>query len=49
MAGGVGPILMGRAFDATGSYARLMLVLAVPMLLSALLFLWMPRYPARED
>lgn len=47
VAGGVGPILMGRAFDATGSYARLMLVLAVPMLLSALLFLLMPRYPAR--
>lgn len=47
VAGGVGPILMGRAFDLTGSYARLMLVLAVPMLLSTLLFLWMPRYPVR--
>jgi cyanate permease len=47
VAGAVGPILMGRAFDATGSYTRLMLVLAMPMLLSALLFLWMPRYPAR--
>lgn len=48
VAGAVGPILMGRAFDATGSYTRLMLVLAVPMLLSALLFLWMPRYPHSE-
>lgn len=47
VAGGVGPILMGRAFDLTGSYSTLMLVLAVPMLVSALLFLWMPRYPAR--
>ena len=44
-AGGVGPILMGRAFDATGSYSRLLLVLAASMMLSALLFLWMPRYP----
>ena len=47
VAGGAGPILMGRAFDLTGSYSTLMLVLAMPMLLSALLFLWMPRYPAR--
>ena len=49
VAGGIGPVLMGRAFDLTGSYTTLMLVLAVPMLLSALLYLWMPRYPAREE
>lgn len=48
VAGGVGPILMGHAFDATGSYARPMLVLAIPMLLSALVYLLMPRYPERE-
>lgn len=46
VAGGVGPILMGRAFDATGSYERLMVLTAVPMLVSGLLFLLMPRYPA---
>jgi MFS family permease len=44
-AGAIGPVLMGRAFDATGSYERLMILTAVPMLVSGLLFLLMPRYP----
>jgi MFS family permease len=49
-AGALGPVLMGRAFDATGSYERLMILTAVPMLISGLLFLLMPRYPSlRSD
>ena len=44
IAGAVGPILMGRAFDATGSYTALLTQLAVGTFLIAALMLLMPRY-----
>ncbi len=43
-AGALGPVLLGRAFDLTGSYVRLLEVLAGTTLLAALLMLAMPRY-----
>jgi MFS family permease len=45
-AGAVGPIVMGRAFDATGSYRALLLWLAVATLAAASLMLFLPRYEA---
>lgn len=44
IAGAVGPILMGRAFDATGSYTLLLTRLAVGTFVIAALMLLMPRY-----
>ena len=44
IAGAVGPVLMGRAFDATGSYTALLTQLAVGTFLIAALMLLMPRY-----
>lgn len=46
VAGAVGPVLMGRAFDATGSYETLLLQLALVTLVAAALMLGLPRYPA---
>ncbi len=43
IAGGIGPMLMGRAFDATGSYQALLGGLAAATLGSAALMLLMPR------
>jgi MFS family permease len=44
IAGAVGPILMGRAFDATGSYTTLLTQLAIGTFLIAALLLLMPGY-----
>ena len=44
IAGAIGPVLMGKAFDATGSYASLLLWLAVSTLVIAPLMLLLPRY-----
>ena len=44
VAAAVGPILMGRAFDATGSYASLLVRLALTMAAAGGLMLWMPAY-----
>ena len=43
-AGALGPILMGKAFDATGSYEALLVRLAVATLGVAALMLFLPRY-----
>lgn len=43
-AGAIGPVLMGRAFDATGSYETLLVQLAAGTLAVAGLMLLMPRY-----
>jgi MFS family permease len=40
-----GPMLMGRAFDSTGSYEVLLLGVGVLVLASSTLMLTMPRYP----
>jgi predicted MFS family arabinose efflux permease len=44
VAGGIGPVLMGRAFDATGSYETLLVTLAAATLGVAALMLLLPRY-----
>ena len=46
VAGAIGPILMGKAFDATGSYEALLVQLAIGTLAVATLMLLMPRYPS---
>ncbi|HVX65026.1 MAG TPA: MFS transporter [Bryobacteraceae bacterium] len=46
IAGAIGPVLMGKAFDATGSYAALLTQLAVLTLGAAGLLLWLPSYRA---
>jgi MFS family permease len=48
VAGAIGPVLMGRAFDLTGSYTSLLGLLAVSTVLCAALFLALPKYPADE-
>jgi len=44
IAGATGPIIMGRAFDATGSYRVLLLQLTVATLAAGSLMLFLPRY-----
>ena len=46
IAGAAGPVIMGRAFDATGSYRALLLQLAAATLAAASLMLLLPRYDA---
>lgn len=46
LAGAVGPVIMGRAFDATGSYTRLLVALSGFTFVTALLLLLLPRYDA---
>jgi MFS family permease len=48
IAGAVGPIVMGRVFDATGSYSSLLAILSVLTLLSGMLTLLLPTYPAHQ-
>jgi cyanate permease len=43
-AGAIGPVLLGRAFDATGSYASLLVLLAVALGLVAAMNLFLPNY-----
>ena len=45
-AGAIGPVLMGKAFDATGSYEALLVRLAIGTFAVAALMLLMPRYGA---
>jgi MFS family permease len=44
-AGATGPVILGRAFDATGSYASLLIVLAGALSLAAVMNLLLPKYP----
>jgi MFS family permease len=44
IAGAAGPVLMGRAFDASGSYAALLVTLGTATLAVATLMLLLPRY-----
>jgi MFS family permease len=44
IAGAAGPIIMGRAFDFTGSYHTLLLQLSLATFVAALLLLLLPRY-----
>ncbi|MCZ2150562.1 MAG: MFS transporter [Bryobacterales bacterium] len=45
IAGAIGPILMGRVFDATHSYTALLTLLSAVTCLAAFLLLLLPRYP----
>jgi MFS family permease len=44
IAGAIGPVIMGKAFDATGSYQTLLSRLALFILAAASLMLFLPRY-----
>jgi len=48
IAGAVGPVIMGKAFDMTGSYAALLSRLALLTLAAASLMLLLPAYPSGE-
>ena len=43
-AGATGPVILGRAFDSTGSYSSLLILLAAALSLAALMNLLLPRY-----
>jgi len=47
-AGAVGPVLMGRAFDAQGSYARLLTWMALGTVVTGVLMLTLPRRDATD-
>jgi MFS family permease len=40
----IGPVILGRAFDSTGSYASLLIILAAGLALSAAMNLLLPKY-----
>jgi len=44
VAGGIGPVVMGRAFDLTGSYASLLTALAGATAVAGALMLFLPGY-----
>ena len=44
-AGAIGPIILGRSFDLTGSYTSLLVALSVAMAITATTLLFLPRYP----
>jgi MFS family permease len=44
-AGAIGPVILGRAFDSTGSYSSLLVVLAIALSVAAGMNLLLPRYP----
>ena len=44
-AGATGPVILGRAFDATGSYSSLLISLAVSLVIAAAANLLLPPYP----
>jgi MFS family permease len=43
-AGAIGPVILGRAFDATGSYSSLLILLAAALGVAAVTNLLLPRY-----
>ena len=43
-AAAVGPVILGRAFDSTGSYTSLLVILAAALALAAAMNLFLPRY-----
>jgi cyanate permease len=44
IAGAIGPVIMGKAFDATGSYQAMLSGLALLTLVAASLMLLLPQY-----
>jgi predicted MFS family arabinose efflux permease len=47
IAGAIGPVILGRAFDSTGSYTSLLTLLAVTVVLAGALMLLLPRYSSQ--
>jgi predicted MFS family arabinose efflux permease len=47
-AGAIGPVILGRAFDATGSYASLLEILAAALAVAAAMNLALPQYSAER-
>jgi predicted MFS family arabinose efflux permease len=45
IAGAIGPVILGRAFDSTGSYTSLLTLLAVTTAVAGASMLLLPRYP----
>ncbi len=48
-AAAVGPVILGRTFDLTGSYASVLVVLAIALALAAMANLLLPRYSMSES
>jgi hypothetical protein len=48
-AGAIGPVILGRAFDSTRSYASLLTILAVALSLAAVMNLLLPKYANSAD
>jgi MFS family permease len=48
-AGATGPVILGRAFDSTGSYVSLLVILAVALAIAAGMNLFLPRYPDKAE
>jgi len=48
IAGAIGPVVMGRAYDVTRSYTALLILLALSTFASAALFTFLPGYPERQ-
>ncbi len=44
-AGAIGPVILGRAFDSTGSYSSLLILLAAALAVAAAMNLLLPQYP----
>jgi MFS family permease len=49
IAGAIGPVILGRAFDTTGSYTALLTLLAAAMAMAGGLMLLLPRYKRPEQ
>jgi MFS family permease len=47
-AAAIGPVILGRAFDSTGSYTSLLVILAAALALAAAMNLLLPRYSDSE-
>jgi MFS family permease len=43
-AGATGPVILGRAFDSTGSYASVLIILAIVTVVAAAAYLVLPKY-----
>jgi len=46
-AGAIGPVILGKTFDVTGSYASLLVVLAAALAIAAGMNMLLPRYPGK--
>ena len=46
-AGAIGPVILGKTFDVTGSYASLLGILAVALAIAAAMNISLPRYPEK--